>query len=528
MNLSQQLLRNVRFLLVLTILTSCTLKKNLVKTISIDVANQKITYKRADNTLINPDDANIHEGSSVDLEVGNYNPLAQTVTVNPIQAVVNYQTPSPLITGFFPVTNSTPGTPSVQADKVVVGEIPFVSDKNKNPISNPPCASDPVYQAVKSYMDLHIQMATNMKGFKNFYNTLSFLNNQYNSFKLYKSLPLDCICPYIKSFNTSVNEYLNVVGTINNNQTSPIAVNCPPAGNGCDAISIFNQLQNADILYKQYFADAVTKLGTIQSSITKSLGGASLADYSKKNFANCSNDPVVIESTTINADIEKETSDITAFNSLYSSQYDKDITSDITEYNMLFLLQYTFVQANNKVDGVDEFKTSIAVTSIATPASSYSFNIDVPVTRFVKIDFSAGAFFSTLTNENAQLKQKSATNDSVTVVPYKTNNYTVGPMGFINFHSQVPGSLQWGLYLGTGLAFNQPTQVVLSGGGELLLGRSQRIILHVGAALSQVTRVNSPYPDGSYFLNSGYVPSTISKWDSKFMFGLSWNLTKSQ
>jgi hypothetical protein len=494
------------------------LRKNVVKSITIDAAKQQITYRDSSGHVIKATDAHIPEGTSVDLQVEDYNPLAQTVTVNPIQAVVNYQSPSPLISSFFPVPAANP-TGAMGAE-----EPQNVTDITKVV----PCDKDPVYKAVLNYQDLDGTLNNNLTLFKSFYNSLSFLNNQYGSFKQYSSLTPAYVCPYIKAFNDDIQPYLAVPGTINSSGVSPIPVGYPATQNGCDATSISEQMQMADIQYKQYFTDAATKLNAIQSAITRALAGTTMSNYVKKHFASCTGDPVVAEMTTISNDIDKEVTSTQAFNTLYSGQYDKDITTDIAEYNTLFMLQYRFKQANNLVQNTDEFKATVAVTSTVTPVNSYTFNVNLPVTRFVKIDFSAGAFFSTLSNESSQLKQKGATVDSFMVAKYKTNNYTVGPMGFINFHSQVPGSVQWGLYVGSGLAFNQSTQIVLSGGGELLLGKSQRVILHVGAALSQVNRVNSLYPDGSYFANAAYTPTTLQKWDSKFMFGVSWNLSKSQ
>jgi hypothetical protein len=509
--------------------TSCKYRKYLVRTVQMDANTQKITYQGANGTPITQDNkANIQEGSKVDIIVVNFNPLNQSVTVNPIQSIINYQSPSALTTAFFSLPAAAPAVPPAAGNPADIKGRPKPGTGTKAATA-PVCdKSQALYKALADYYKFSGEYKANYQNFKLFYNNLSYLNSQYNEFKLDNGLLQSCLCDYLKAFDIKIIGLTRVAHTISGMGNDPIQVTCPPNPGGCEVTSYTTEMQQANISYKQYFSDVADSLGKIQIAIGKLIKGVDFKTYLKQNFASCMEDPIVATmiDQKFSDDLTQDLATYKSINTLYT-QYDKDITSNINEYSIMLHLNFVFVQANNLVAGTDEFKANVMVTNSTTPSANYTFNIDLPVTRMVKIDFSAGGFFSTLTNEAAQLKKKMGV-DSFMVTKYKTNNYSVGPMGYINFHSQVPNGVQWGAFLGTGLNFNQTTSVALAAGGEIVLGKFQRILLHAGVAMSQVSRVSSLYPDGSYFADGTYSPAIIQKWDAKFMFGISWNLSKTQ
>jgi hypothetical protein len=99
-------------------------------------------------------------------------------------------------------------------------------------------------------------------------------------------------------------------------------------------------------------------------------------------------------------------------------------------------------------------------------------------------------------------------------------------MGFINFHTQFRTYVNAGLFLGTGLAFNQSGKLVIAGGANVLFGKYQRLLIHGGIAFAQVNRISSLYPDDVHFADATYKPDVIQQWKSGFIVALSWNLTR--
>jgi hypothetical protein len=286
-------------------------------------------------------------------------------------------------------------------------------------------------------------------------------------------------------------------------------------------------LVNANTNFKQYFADEADSLNRLQQRVNTALGDAMAKNKDYNTYlatlgAGCK-DPSLTDKGFL-SDMTQVISWIQTVNTNYSANLDKNINDAITSYtNLAHLLDST--EQDLPVKDEDEFQANVVVATSNVPATQ-TISIVLPVTKPVKIDFSAGAFYTNLYNEISQLRKVQG-QDSFFLKTTRSNDYTLGPMGFINFHTQFRSYANGGLFLGSGLAFNQSAKLVLAGGGSLLLGKFQRLIIHAGVAFAQVDRISSLYPDGTVFGDASYKADVIQQWKSGFFAGLSWNLSRS-
>ena len=161
----------------------------------------------------------------------------------------------------------------------------------------------------------------------------------------------------------------------------------------------------------------------------------------------------------------------------------------------------------------------------------------------IKIDFSAGIFGSGLydneyvTSQFSQIVQDTTVVDNEikigpkqqtfsTIIRRKNAKFSYGPIAFIHFHSMRNSWVNLGGYIGTGLLFKEDSKPVLSVGLNALMGNYQRVIVGIGAASANVTRLSSKYEVGKSY------PETItdvpkeSQIKVSWLVSLSWNLTK--
>lgn len=529
--------------IILIFFFACNEKKYIVKKVIVDASTQNKTYYNVDNATTNVisilDDKKVaREGVNIDIIVRNFNPLSQTVSVNPVQSNYFYSNQSSLLTSFFPATPATPSTggaggTAVQNLQSIMGV--GSSARVSRAARSTNCTTDPLYKAVREYLDFKRKVDDAYKNkFNCFYRQMTSLNAQYNELKLNKTLTSACVCSYLTNFSGLINPLLQVDAIGQAPDCVIPKADCPADKDACaNSITTSTELLNANQSYKQYFSDAadsLIRLQTKQITLLKNSRYNDLNAFISRNL-NCNEaDAGVLAELTdkkFTSDLIKDISVYQAVNKTYADQYDKAITEIVSEYTILSHLTYEYVQKDIPVENTDEFKANIVIANSTKPEAR-PISVTLLVNRALKIDFSAGIFYSSLSNEASELKKKPGA-DSTTVNIIKSNNFLLGPMGYINFHSQYRGDINWGGYLGSGLAFNQSTKLVIAGGGSFLYGKYQRAILHFGVAAAQVDRVSSIYNKGSYFASSsGYTPTILQKWDTKIMIGISWNLSRAQ
>ena len=99
-----------------------------------------------------------------------------------------------------------------------------------------------------------------------------------------------------------------------------------------------------------------------------------------------------------------------------------------------------------------------------------------------------------------------------------------GGMIFLNVHSMTGKSFNYGGYVGFGALFNDQARWCISTGGEAIIGRRQRFVIHAGMVLSQVDRLSPPYDKDVFYLERIDNVPTYRAWKPGFLLGLSWNL----
>lgn len=208
-------------------------------------------------------------------------------------------------------------------------------------------------------------------------------------------------------------------------------------------------------------------------------------------------------------------------------------------------IEYTTTVGPFALQGNDELTVKISKTDIAKNLDELASFPGITIKKHggVKIDFSAGLFFSTLSDrgytstQSTHITQDSTVdNGSVVVKPNQTTfskitrrggiNGSYGPMAFIHFHSMNTGLVNYGGVIGTGFMFKDNSKPVIAFGGNLMLVNYQRIILGFGAAMGSVTRLSSQYQENSSYRATITDVPTENHFDIKGMFSISWNLSK--
>ena len=201
-------------------------------------------------------------------------------------------------------------------------------------------------------------------------------------------------------------------------------------------------------------------------------------------------------------------------------EYDNFINQVIDTYERVISANYNGFSlpiTNNNSDLLD--------IEISFDSSKYepkiAYNISIPVLKTLKIDYSTGVFYSRI---NEQTYTKTKLTDTTYNLSIKDEESDLfGPMGFINFHTSISPALKLGAFIGSGLSFNNSTKITFSSGISVILGKQQRLLLHGGLLTSEYVKYTNIY--SGPFKDGAYEPSSRNKWETSFMFGISWNLT---
>jgi hypothetical protein len=143
----------------------------------------------------------------------------------------------------------------------------------------------------------------------------------------------------------------------------------------------------------------------------------------------------------------------------------------------------------------------------------------------LKIDISAGLFFTSLFDDAFDKKDDPVITDNKIIIKKNQGDYDFAFGSSINVHSRWNSWLNMGGNLGVAFTTNQKFQILT--GVNFILGRQERIIVTAGLAMGKVDRLANSYKEGgSYNLGAeGTIPME-SQFKFGHFFGVTYNLSK--
>jgi hypothetical protein len=143
----------------------------------------------------------------------------------------------------------------------------------------------------------------------------------------------------------------------------------------------------------------------------------------------------------------------------------------------------------------------------------------------LKIDISAGLFFTSLFDEAFEKKDDPDTEGNKIIIKKNQGDYDFAFGSSINVHSRWNSWLNMGGNLGVAFTTNQKFQILT--GVNFIFGKQERIILSAGLAMGKVDRLANSYKEGgSYNLGAeGTIPME-SQFKFGHFFGVTYNLSK--
>lgn len=476
-------------LLILLLLQSCGCKKKM-SSIDYDYTTKSSTYYTLDENgksqIVNGNNIKIVEGSNIDVTIKNYNPIVHDITLAQDPAVLYYMSTNQ--NGALSQFLNIPKTPA---------ETPESLDKDDK------CRK---IAETKTKLD---EINLKRSRFINLYNQVVKLDNQITQLKYMNYLTEDILCKAIENDIIKIKEY-----PFDSSQPQPEAKNCIDHTN---AAFISDEKDK----YYKYFERVSDSLRDNLENITKEIA---IKIKGKKKEKGCEyKDPT----DELKATLKK----IEDLKEDYLKNLSPKMDVTVNNYKALLYLKYEKKFTNIKIEETDAFVLKLTTKNSLVNSTTTETIVNLPVTKGLKIDYSAGVFFSRLYDQNYTKTIEVIQNpDNTTTNKYKietTDNgkLSYGAMGFVNFHSQWDRNFNIGGSLGAGFMFNQSTKLVLSPTASFIFGKYQRAILHLGAAFAQVNRIHSMYGDNQ-FTDANYVPETKSDIQASFLVGISYNLTR--
>ncbi|MBF4518208.1 hypothetical protein IRZ71_17730 [Flavobacterium sp. ANB] len=143
----------------------------------------------------------------------------------------------------------------------------------------------------------------------------------------------------------------------------------------------------------------------------------------------------------------------------------------------------------------------------------------------LKIDVSAGIFFTSLYDEEYDKRDDPATAGNKIIMLKNSGDYDMAFGSTINTYIRMNSWIVPILNFGAVITQNEKLQVLLGGG--VILGKQERIIFSAGISMGKVDRIADGYQvGGSYNLgDSGNIP-TQSQFKFGNFFGITYNLSK--
>ncbi|WP_264554018.1 hypothetical protein [Flavobacterium sp. N2038] len=143
----------------------------------------------------------------------------------------------------------------------------------------------------------------------------------------------------------------------------------------------------------------------------------------------------------------------------------------------------------------------------------------------LKIDVSAGLFFTSLYDEEYDKRDDPAIPDNKIITLKNSGDYDIAFGTTINTYIRMNSWIVPTLNFGAVLTKSEKLQVLFGVGA--ILGKQERIIFSTGVSMGKVDRLANSYSDGgSYNLGTSGVVPTQSQFDFGHFFGVTYNLTK--
>ncbi len=195
--------------------------------------------------------------------------------------------------------------------------------------------------------------------------------------------------------------------------------------------------------------------------------------------------------------------------------------------------KYTLAMHTNS-SNVDLIRYTVTEEDVSTKKSQ-TYVYDVWLKGGLKIDFSAGIFATGLMDREYE-KSPVYNADTISSTLFNIKRKDKGNVGFafggmVNISPRLGTS--WfvpGISVGVAYASNQKLQFLA--GGSLHMGKTERIILHFGAAMGVAQTLDNSrvvYEEGSNSVRGNmndYNIPTVDKFTAQYHFGISYNLSK--
>ena len=219
---------------------------------------------------------------------------------------------------------------------------------------------------------------------------------------------------------------------------------------------------------------------------------------------------------------------IEKYNTALKETFEKQVTAIEKQRNSLFSVQLDYYTKVMDFDGqnIDLIQLKLTQTPKSDGyAQSKDYDYNVWVTRGFKIDVSAGAFLSSLANEDFEIGMQ----DGMRVI----NQVNVGRYEY-GFGSVANLSYRTGAWVkptfSFGAMFTTDTQFQFLVGGGFILGKMNRFVFHYGLSVGRVDRLKdqfTPNENGLIVLeddNLGDGNITVPELRLGQFFGITYNL----
>lgn len=188
------------------------------------------------------------------------------------------------------------------------------------------------------------------------------------------------------------------------------------------------------------------------------------------------------------------------FNNDLVSAVKTDLSSLIDIFTMSMNISPEFYKYETSwvpVSG-DELSIKIITTPVKdklkyAPLQSDSIEYIFPVTRGLRIFFSTGLYITNLVNENYSYKAQSL-NDTVTaysVIKETSSPINAGPVALVHIGTLYKPNFGASFTFGTGFTIEQTPQINFMGGGSILFGQRNRVVVSLLIVTGPVQRLSN-------------------------------------
>lgn len=205
--------------------------------------------------------------------------------------------------------------------------------------------------------------------------------------------------------------------------------------------------------------------------------------------------------------------------------YNEDIVIGI---NKMFAASFTSYTLPIDVHGknIDFVNITLERYTLEDNSEPEIYNYRFWVTGGVKIDVSAGMFISSLFDAEFSTIDDATNPSQKRIIENDNGDYDFGFGTMVNLKYRNYGNIAPMLSFGILLTPNQKFQIIA--GPSIAIGKDERIIIHGGVALGQVSRLSNTLSlDIPIDLGTNEIP-TNQKFETGHFFGVTYNLAKSK